>query len=157
MNSFNFYSPTEFVFGQDTENQSGSLVRKYGGSRVLVHYGSGSAVRSGLLGRVTDSLERAGLTYILLGGVQPNPRDTKIREGIAICKQENIDFILSVEGVFNFRRKSYFFTSSKSASTTPSSSDFGVSVPAEAPPISAPAPVAVPASLYMASPIFKET
>lgn len=98
MNSFNFYSPTEFVFGQDTENQSGSLVRKYGGSRVLVHYGSGSAVRSGLLGRVTDSLERAGLTYILLGGVQPNPRDTKIREGIAICKQENIDFILSVGG-----------------------------------------------------------
>lgn len=98
MNSFNFYSPTEFVFGQDTENQSGSLVKKYGGSRVLVHYGSGSAVRSGLLGRVTDSLERAGLTYILLGGVQPNPRDTKIREGIAICKQENIDFILSVGG-----------------------------------------------------------
>lgn len=98
MNSFNFYSPTEFVFGQDTENQSGSLVKKYGGSRVLVHYGSGSAVRSGLLGRVTDSLERAGLTYILLGGVQPNPRDTKIREGIATCKQENIDFILSVGG-----------------------------------------------------------
>lgn len=98
MNSFNFYSPTEFVFGQDTENQSGSLVKKYGGSRVLVHYGSGSAVRSGLLGRVTDSLERAGLNYILLGGVQPNPRDTKIREGIAICKQENIDFILSVGG-----------------------------------------------------------
>lgn len=98
MNSFNFYSPTEFVFGQDTENQSGSLVKKYGGSRVLVHYGSGSAVRSSLLGRVTDSLERAGLTYILLGGVQPNPRDTKIREGIAICKQENIDFILSVGG-----------------------------------------------------------
>ncbi len=98
MNSFNFYSPTEFVFGQDTENQSGSLVKKYGGSRVLVHYGSGSAVRSGLLGRVTDSLERAGLTYILLGGVQPNPRDTKIREGIAICKRENIDFILSVGG-----------------------------------------------------------
>ncbi len=98
MNSSNFYSPTEFVFGQDTENQSGSLVKKYGGSRVLVHYGSGSAVRSGLLGRVTDSLERAGLTYILLGGVQPNPRDTKIREGIAICKRENIDFILSVGG-----------------------------------------------------------
>ncbi|MCQ2433840.1 MAG: iron-containing alcohol dehydrogenase [Oscillospiraceae bacterium] len=98
MNSFNFYSPTEFVFGKDTEKQCGTLVKKYGGSRVLVHYGSGSAVRSGLIERVTASLEAAGITYFLLGGVKPNPRDTKIREGIAICKKENVDFILSVGG-----------------------------------------------------------
>lgn len=98
MDSFSFYSPTEFVFGKNTENQAGELVRKYGGTRVLVHYGSGSAIRSGLLDRVTASLDAAGLTVFLLGGVQPNPRDTKIREGIAICKRENIDFILSVGG-----------------------------------------------------------
>ena len=98
MDSFNFYSPTEFVFGQNTETKVGELVRKYGGSRVLVHYGSGSAVRSGLLGRVTDSLKQAGLTVFELGGVKPNPRDTKIRDGIALCKQEKIDFILSVGG-----------------------------------------------------------
>lgn len=98
MDSFSFYSPTEFVFGQNTETKVGELVKKYGGSRVLVHYGSGSAIRSGLLARVTDSLRQAGLTFFELGGVKPNPRDTKIREGIALCKKEMIDFILSVGG-----------------------------------------------------------
>ncbi len=98
MDNFQFYSPTEFVFGKNTESDCGRLVKKYGGTKVLVHYGSGSAVRSGLLDRVTASLESEGIPYVLLGGVQPNPRDTKIYEGIALCRKENVDFILSVGG-----------------------------------------------------------
>ncbi|MBE6902839.1 MAG: iron-containing alcohol dehydrogenase, partial [Ruminococcaceae bacterium] len=98
MNNFSFYSPTEFVFGKGTEEQCGALVKKHGGTRVLVHYGSGSVVRSGLLGRVTASLAAEGVTYFELGGVVPNPRDTKVYEGIELCRKENIDFILSVGG-----------------------------------------------------------
>ena len=98
MNNFNFYSPTEFVFGKGTEEKCGELVKKHGGTRVLVHYGSGSVVKSGLLGRVTRSLEEAGLVHFELGGVVPNPRDTKVYEGIELCRKENIDFILSVGG-----------------------------------------------------------
>ncbi len=98
MDNFQFYSPTEFLFGKDTENQCGEMIKKYGGTKVLVHYGSGSVVRSGLLDRVTASLDAAGVGYVLLGGVQPNPRDTKIYEGIALCRKEQVDFILSVGG-----------------------------------------------------------
>ncbi len=98
MNNFNFYSPTEFVFGKGTEEKCGELVKKHGGTRILVHYGSGSVVKSGLLGRVTRSLEDAGLAHFELGGVVPNPRDTKVYEGIELCRKENIDFILSVGG-----------------------------------------------------------
>ncbi len=98
MNNFNFYSPTEFVFGKGTEEKCGELVKKHGGTRILVHYGSGSVVKSGLLERVTRSLENAGLTHFELGGVVPNPRDTKVYEGIELCRKENIDFILSVGG-----------------------------------------------------------
>ncbi len=98
MDNFSFYSPTEFVFGKGTENKAGELVKKYGGTKVLVHYGSGSVVRSGLLDRVCASLEAAGLYFTKLGGVVPNPRDTLVYEGIKICREENIDFILCVGG-----------------------------------------------------------
>lgn len=98
MDNFQFYSPTEFVFGKSTENECGKYVRKHGGSKVLIHYGSGSAIKSGLLDRVRESLSAEGISYVELGGVQPNPRDTKIREGIALVKAENVDFILSVGG-----------------------------------------------------------
>jgi len=98
MNNFQFYSPTEFLFGKDTENNCGEYVKKYGGSKVLIHYGSASAIRSGLIDRVKSSLDKAGISYVLLGGVQPNPRDTKIYEGIELCRKENVDFILSVGG-----------------------------------------------------------
>ena len=98
MENFNFYSPTEFVFGKGREVECGELVAKYGGTKVLIHYGSGSVVRSGLLDRVKKSLEDKGIAYVELGGVQPNPRDTKIYEGIEICRKENVDFILSVGG-----------------------------------------------------------
>ncbi len=98
MDNFQFWSPTEFVFGKNTESECGAYVKKYGGTKVLVHYGSSSAVRSGLLDRVTFSLQNAGIAYVLLGGVQPNPRDTKIYEGIDLCRKEGVDFILSVGG-----------------------------------------------------------
>lgn len=98
MENFNFYSPTEFVFGKGRENECGKYVKKYGGTKVLIHYGSGSAVRSGLLDRVKKSLDAEKIPYVELGGVQPNPRDTKIYEGIELCRKEGVDFILSVGG-----------------------------------------------------------
>ncbi|MBQ3080401.1 MAG: iron-containing alcohol dehydrogenase [Clostridia bacterium] len=98
MDNFNFYSPTEFVFGKDRENEAGELIKKYGGTKALVHFGGNSAKKSGLLDRVTASLASAGVEYVLLGGVKPNPRDTLVYEGIEICRKENIDFIISVGG-----------------------------------------------------------
>ncbi len=98
MENFNFHSPTEFVFGRGRENGCGIYVRKYGGHKVLVHFGSGSVVRSGLLDRIKASLEKEGVPYVLLGGVHPNPRDTKVYEGIELCRREGIDLILAVGG-----------------------------------------------------------
>ena len=98
MNNFQFYSPTEFIFGRDTETKAGEMVKKYGGTKVLIHYGSGSAVKSGLLDRVKASLDESGIAYTELGGVQPNPRDTLIYKGIELCRSEGVDFILSVGG-----------------------------------------------------------
>jgi hypothetical protein len=98
MDNFQFYSPTEFIFGRDTESKAGEMVKKYGGTKVLIHYGSGSAVKSGLLDRVKASLEESGIAYTELGGVQPNPRDTLIYKGIELCRSEGVDFILSVGG-----------------------------------------------------------
>jgi len=98
MNNFQFWSPTEFIFGKGTENETGKYVKKHGGSKVLLHYGGGSAERSGLLGRVRASLEGCGIKYVELGGVKPNPRDTLVYEGIDVCRREGIDFILAVGG-----------------------------------------------------------
>lgn len=98
MKNFTYYAPTYFAFGEDTENKAGSLVKRFGGSKVLIHYGGGSVVRSGLLDRVKESLENAGLTYLELGGVKPNPRSGLVYQGIDICKQEGVDFILAVGG-----------------------------------------------------------
>ena len=98
MNNFNFYSPTEFVFGKGRENECGSYVKKYGGSRVLIHYGGSSAVRSGLLDRVKASLEKNGIAFCELGGVQPNPRDTLVYKGIELARSEKVDMILAVGG-----------------------------------------------------------
>ena len=98
MNNFTFYSPTYFSFGKDTEGQAGELVKRFGGSKVLIHYGGGSVVRSGLLDRVKKSLESAGLGFVELGGVKPNPRSGLVYEGIELCKNEKVDFILAVGG-----------------------------------------------------------
>ena len=98
MNNFNFYSPTQFIFGRERENETGKYVNRFGGSRVLIHYGSGSVVKSGLLDRVKKSLNEAGIWHTELGGVVPNPRSGLVYQGINIVKTNNIDFVLAVGG-----------------------------------------------------------
>lgn len=98
MDNFSFNMPTRIVFGRDTETEVGRLVARYGGTRVLVLFGGGSVVRSGLLKRVFASLDRALLDHVELGGVQPNPRASMVYEGISLVKDEKIDFILAVGG-----------------------------------------------------------
>lgn len=98
MKNFNYYAPTQVAFGRNTENQVAELVKKYGGSKVLVHYGGQSAIRSGLLAKVEQILTEAGITYVKLGGVKPNPRLSLVRKGIELCKEENVDFLLAVGG-----------------------------------------------------------
>ena len=98
MKNFVFHVPTKFVFGKGVESDAGKLVKEFGGTKVLIHYGGGSAVRSGLIERVEKSLAEAGLSYVKLGGVKPNPRDTLVYQGIELVKKEKVDFILSVGG-----------------------------------------------------------
>ncbi len=98
MDNFNFYSPTFFAFGKDREQDVGALVKRFGGTKVLIHYGGGSVVRSGLLGRVKASLDAEGIPHIELGGVKPNPRSGLVYEGIDLCRREGVNFILAVGG-----------------------------------------------------------
>ena len=98
MDNFTFYSPTFFAFGKGTENEAGKYVKEFGGRKVLLHYGGGSVVRSGLLDRVKKSLDGAGVAYVELGGVKPNPRSGLVYEGIDLCRKEGVDFILAVGG-----------------------------------------------------------
>ncbi|MGL5207190.1 MAG: iron-containing alcohol dehydrogenase [Acidaminococcaceae bacterium] len=98
MDSFNYYAPTKIVFGKNTEKRVGELVRKSGCKKVLVHYGGSSAKKSGLLERIFASLKEFGIAYAELGGVVPNPRLSKVYEGIRLCRQEKIDFIIAVGG-----------------------------------------------------------
>ncbi|MCI9470350.1 MAG: iron-containing alcohol dehydrogenase [Lachnospiraceae bacterium] len=98
MRNFELYTPTRVVFGKDTHLQAGQLIKAAGGHKVLVHYGGKSAEESGLLEQVCKVLEEEGLSYISLGGVKPNPRLSKVYEGISLCKKEGVDFILAVGG-----------------------------------------------------------
>ncbi len=98
MENFTFYSPTFFAFGKETEKDAGKYVKKFGGSKVLLHYGGKSAEKSGLLDRVKKSLEEEGIDYIALGGVKPNPRSGLVYEGIELCREEGVDFVLAVGG-----------------------------------------------------------
>lgn len=98
MENFQYYAPTKVVFGKGTEDQTGQLVAEQGCRKVLVHYGSGSVVRSGLLDRIGRSLDEAGIAYVSLGGVVPNPRLALVYEGIELCKKEKVDLILAVGG-----------------------------------------------------------
>ena len=98
MDNFFFYSPTAFIFGKETENEAGKYVKKFGGTKVLIHYGGGSVVRSGLLDRVKASLDKEGIPFVELGGVKPNPRSGLVYEGIDLARKENVDFILAVGG-----------------------------------------------------------
>ncbi|MDH6367767.1 MULTISPECIES: iron-containing alcohol dehydrogenase [unclassified Breznakia] len=98
MENFSFYAPTYFAFGKESESEVGKLVKRFGGTKVLIHYGGGSVVRSGLLDRVKKSLDEQEITYMELGGVKPNPRSGLVYEGIDICKDNAIDFVLAVGG-----------------------------------------------------------
>ena len=95
---FTLYTPTKVVFGWKTERKAGELVRAFGGSRVLIHYGGRSALRSGLIDRVKTSLDEAGIFHVELGGVVPNPQLDKVYEGIELAKANGVDFILAVGG-----------------------------------------------------------
>ena len=98
MKDFNFYAPTRVVFGRESEEKLPQLIQQYGGGRVLVHYGGGSAKRSGLLDKVFKMLNEAGISYVELGGVVPNPLLSKVQEGIDLCRREHVNFILAVGG-----------------------------------------------------------
>ncbi len=98
MNDFVYYTPTKVIFGKDKENEVGSELKKAGATKVLVHYGTGSVIRSGLLDKVRTSLNEAGIPFAELGGVVPNPRLSLVYQGIELGRREKIDFILAVGG-----------------------------------------------------------
>ncbi len=98
MDHFAIHAPTQVIFGKATESQAGRWCKYYGAHKVLVHFGGHSAKKSGLLDRVCDSLKEAGLEYVLLGGVVPNPRLAMVRQGIELCREQGVDFILAVGG-----------------------------------------------------------
>ena len=98
MKDFIYYAPTEVVFGRESEEKVAQLIKKYGGTKVLVHYGGKSAQKSGLLPKICDLLTQGGVSYVLLGGVVPNPRLSLVHQGIELCRKEGVDFILAVGG-----------------------------------------------------------
>ena len=98
MYNFNYYTPTKVVFGKNTEDKCGELVKEQGCKKVMIHYGSGSVKRTGLLDKVKASLDEAKINYIELGGAVPNPRLSLVYEGIELAKKEGVDFILAVGG-----------------------------------------------------------
>jgi len=98
MVDFKYYTPTEVIFGKDSEERLAEMVRKHGGTKVLIHYGGGSVVRSGLLDAVKSRLDAAGIAWVELGGVVPNPLLSLVYEGIALCRAEGVDFLLAVGG-----------------------------------------------------------
>ena len=98
MRSFEYFTPTRVSFGKDTHLQAGTAVKELGCKKVLIHYGSHSAIENGLINAISRSLSDEGIDFVTLGGVIPKPRLSKVREGIQLCQQENVDFILAVGG-----------------------------------------------------------
>ncbi len=98
MFDFKYFTPTKVVFGKNTEEKVADLIKEFGGRKVLIHYGGGSVIRSGLIKRVTDKLDEAGIKYVMLGGAVPNPHLSLVYEGIELCKKESVDFLLAVGG-----------------------------------------------------------
>lgn len=96
--NFEYFTPTKVIFGKNAEQEIGTLIKTFGAKKVLIHYGGGSVIKSGLLDRVCASLTEAGIAYITLGGVVPNPRLSKVYEGIDLCRREQADFILAIGG-----------------------------------------------------------
>ena len=98
MFDFKYFTPTKVLFGRGAETKAAEMIRAFGGTKVLVHYGKGSVIRSGLLQRVTNQLTEAGIPFVTLGGAVPNPRLSLVYEGIALCRKEGVDFLLAVGG-----------------------------------------------------------
>ncbi|MDR1026657.1 MAG: iron-containing alcohol dehydrogenase [Lactobacillus sp.] len=98
MDNFDFYSPTYFVFGKARQHETGKYAKQYGATKVLLHYGKGSVIKSGLLEQVKKSLDDAGIAYAELGGVEPNPKADIVYEGIELVRKEKVDFIIAVGG-----------------------------------------------------------
>ena len=97
MENFEYHVPTKIVFGKGVEHQVGAEVLPFAKS-VLLHFGGGSVVKSGLLDRVRASLTAAGVSFVELGGVVPNPRVSLVREGVSLCRKNGLSFILAVGG-----------------------------------------------------------
>ncbi len=98
MHNFTYYAPTKVVFGKGVQQNVAKLLKEFNATKVLVHYGSGSVVKTGLLEEVETNLRNNNIEYVTLGGVVANPRLSLVREGIELCKKENVDFILAVGG-----------------------------------------------------------
>lgn len=98
MLNFDYYTPTKVAFGKETVSRVGKLIKEFGGKKVLIHYGGGSVIRSGLMDKVKAILEEEQIPYIMLGGAVPNPHLSLVYEGIELCKKEAVDFILAVGG-----------------------------------------------------------
>lgn len=98
MYDFTFCAPTKVVFGKNSESRLGELLKSFGAKKTLIHYGGGKALGGELLTRLRWSLDEAGIGYVELGGVKPNPRLSLVEEGIALCRQEGVDFIVAVGG-----------------------------------------------------------
>ncbi len=98
MNDFTYYTPTKYVFGRGVESKAGELSSSIGLKKVLLVYGGGSVVKSGLLDRVKESLTASNVDFMEFGGIQPNPTDDRVYEGIEICRRENVDGMLAVGG-----------------------------------------------------------
>lgn len=98
MNNFTYWAPTKYVFGRDAENRVGQLACEFEGKKVLLVYGGGSVVRSGLLERVKSALDLSGIEYMEMGGIRPNPTDDRVYEGIDIVRSNGIDMLIAVGG-----------------------------------------------------------
>lgn len=98
MDNFTLWAPTKYVFGRDTEKATGQLLKDFGAKNVLIVYGGGSVIRSGLLDRVRQSIDEAGINRMEIGGIKPNPTDDRVYEGIDLVRDNGIDFLLAVGG-----------------------------------------------------------
>lgn len=98
MLNFEFYNPTRVIFGKGAELQAGKEIKALGGHKVLVHFGGNHLKKNGVLDRIHESLSESGLEYVDLGGVVPNPRLGLVKEGIRLCKEEGVDFLLPIGG-----------------------------------------------------------
>lgn len=98
MENFRFYSPTEFIFGRDTQKETGKALRRYGASKVMIVFGSDRIRKSGLLAEIEDSIKAEGIEFVEYGGIAPNPTAKSVYDGIAVAVSEGVNFILAVGG-----------------------------------------------------------